>query len=43
MAHATRQDDLRVSFDFEGYGCMNQPLKKTQRLAQLLRDDCQSY
>lgn len=33
MACATWQDDLTVSFDFEGYGCVNQPLKKTQGLA----------
>lgn len=42
-ACATRQDDLTVSFDFEGCGCINQPLKKTQGLAQILRDSCQSY
>lgn len=28
MACATRQDDLTVPFDFEGCGCVNQPLTK---------------
>lgn len=43
MTSATRQGDPVVSSDTESHGCTNQSLRKTQGLAQILRDRCQSY